>query len=420
VARGESVDIPKSTKITELQSLEEALRAAVRGQDALKRAEEQNRSVVDHVIDAIITIDERGTIESSNRAAEKLFGFAAPEIIGQNVKILMPEPYRTEHDRYIADYVATGRAKIIGIGREVVGRRKDGSTFPMELAVSEFGIGAQRFFTGIVRDITERKRAEQALKEADRQKDEFLAMVSHELRNPLSALTTAARVLRAATANDASRAAAAGVVERQTQHMARLIEDLLDATRVRMGKVTLKRELLDLSELVAEVVESWRLAGRLSGRAAVAVQLSPAWINGDRARIDQIVSNLLDNALKFTPATGSVDLNLSRQGDEAVLRVTDDGCGIAPETRARIFEPFVQDEYAVNSGERGLGLGLGVVQRLTQLHGGMVSAESEGAGRGARFTVRLPAVDAPHDSNLGLSMVAIHNEAAVRPGDPAP
>lgn len=160
------------------------------------------RSVVDHVIDGIITIDAKGSVESFNPAAEKLFGYEKGEVLGKNVKMLMPEPYHKEHDGYIGNYVKTGEAKIIGTGREVVGKRKYGSTFPMELAVSEFRIGDQRFFTGIVRDITQRKRLEKDLRErvdelalADKQKNEFLAMLGHELRNPLAPMRNAPRKL---------------------------------------------------------------------------------------------------------------------------------------------------------------------------------------------------------------------------------
>jgi PAS domain S-box-containing protein len=141
------------------------------------------RSVVDTVVDGIITIRENGAVETLNPAAEQLFGYKSDEVIGQNVKLLMPEPYRHEHDNYIANYLRTGEAKIIGTGREVMGRRKDGSTFPMELAVSEFTLGGRRYFTGIVRNITERKKAEEALIDADRRKNEFLATLAHELRN---------------------------------------------------------------------------------------------------------------------------------------------------------------------------------------------------------------------------------------------
>jgi PAS domain S-box-containing protein len=163
-----------------------------RAETELREAAERMRSVVNHVVDGIITIDDGGHIESFNPAAEKIFGYSREEVLHQNVKMLMPEPYHSEHDGYIGNYQRTRQPKIIGIGREVIGRRKDGTTFPMELAVSEFHIGERRFFTGIVRDITERKKLEDqlrqrvdALAEADRQKNEFLAMLGHELRNPL-------------------------------------------------------------------------------------------------------------------------------------------------------------------------------------------------------------------------------------------
>ena len=162
----------------------------------LAEAEQRLRAVVDNVIDGIITIGERGLIESFNPAAERIFGYTAQEVIGRNVSVLMPEPYRSQHDSYVANYCRTGVAKIIGIGREVLGLRKDGSVFPMDLAVSEFRFEGRRAFVGIVRDISERRKAESLrlenarlyaeVKDADRRKDEFLAMLAHELRNPLA------------------------------------------------------------------------------------------------------------------------------------------------------------------------------------------------------------------------------------------
>lgn len=391
VAKGKTLKLPVASNVTELKSLHNAVRTAVSASEALMRAEERTRSVLDNVVDGIITIDEHGTIESFNPAAERLFGFAASEVRGKNVNLLMPESYRTHHDGYIGNYLATGRAKIIGIGREVVGQRKDGSTFPMELAVGEFTAGGERFFTGIVRDITERKRSEQALREADRHKDEFLAVLSHELRNPLAALTTAAHVLRMGAPAE-SAAAARAIIERQTRHMTRLIDDLLDITRVRMGKISLKSEPLDLAELVWDVVQSWRDAGRLSDRAAVEVEVAPVRVHADRARMEQVFSNLLQNALKFTPADGSIRVVVARNGAEAQLTVTDNGCGMGPEALAGLFEPFVQSKDTIEKSEGGLGLGLALVKRLVEMHGGSIRAESEGPGRGAMFVVRLPAM----------------------------
>jgi PAS domain S-box-containing protein len=365
-----------------------------RAEEELRQAEERTRSVVDHVVDGIITIDERGAVETFNPAAERIFGYVASEVVGRNVNMLMPEPYRGNHDGYLANYLRTGQAKIIGSGREVEGRRKDGSIFPMDLAVSAFYIGSGRRFTGIVRDITERKQAEQALREADRAKDEFLAMLSHELRNPLAALTTAAHVLQVAEPGQTAAAQARGVVDRQTKHMARLIEDLLDISRVTMGKATLEREVLNLADVVSNVVQSWRAAGRLDG-ARMLLTAAPAWVNADRVRIEQIFSNLLDNALKFTPAAGRITVSVRQEGGDAVLEVSDEGEGIAPEVSGRMFELFAQGPRGLARSEGGMGIGLALVKRLAGMHGGSVSAASEGRGRGAVFTVRLPAVMAP-------------------------
>jgi PAS domain S-box-containing protein len=364
-----------------------------RAEEALREAEERTRSVVDHVVDGIITIDESGAIQTFNPAAERIFGYVAAEVIGQNVKMLMPDPYRREHDGYIANYVRSGQPKIIGIGREVEGLRKDGSTFPLDLAVSVFHLGPRRYFTGVVRDITERKQAEIALKEANRAKDEFLAMLSHELRNPLAALTSSAHVLKVVPPSSADAVKARGVVERQTKHMTRLVSDLLDINRVTLGKLSLQRERFNAAEALFAVIDVWRATGRLESHM-VSPSLEPVWVEGDRVRIEQIASNLLDNAIKFTPAGKKITVSLRREDREAVLRVADEGIGVAPEECSRIFELFVQGNFSPRAGG-GLGIGLALVKRLAELHGGSASAASEGQGRGMTLTVRLPAVDQP-------------------------
>jgi signal transduction histidine kinase/ActR/RegA family two-component response regulator len=235
------------------------------------------------------------------------------------------------------------------------------------------------------------EREKTALLEADRAKDQFIAMLSHELRNPLSALTTAAHLLKLAGPGASASEHARGVIERQTRHMTRLIEDLLDINRVAMGKATLIREPLDLAELVSDVVRTWRESGRLD-RHTVELAASPVTIDADRSRMEQVVSNLLENALKFTPSGRKVTVGVSRQGADAVLSVADEGEGIESAMIGRIFGLFVQGPQPLDRQSGGLGVGLALVRGLAELHGGSAEASSAGPGRGACFTVRIPAL----------------------------
>ena len=238
------------------------------------------------------------------------------------------------------------------------------------------------------------EREKSALQAADRAKDEFLAMLSHELRNPLAALTAAAHVLKLAGPNDSAAVKARGVVDRQTKHMARLVADLLDISRVAMGKVALERERFNLYEAVGNLLNVWRASGRLE-RHRLMVDARPVWVDADRARIDQILSNLLDNAVKFTPAGKRITVSVGPQGEMALLRVSDEGEGLVPGSADRMFDLFVQGERGLDRAAGGLGVGLALVKRLTELHGGTVSATSPGPGRGAIFSVQLPAVLPP-------------------------
>ena len=238
-------------------------------------------------------------------------------------------------------------------------------------------------------ELAEREKA--ALQAADRAKDEFLAMLSHELRNPLAALTAAAHVLKLADPAEQAAIKARAVVERQTKHMARLVGDLLDISRVAMGKVALERERFDLAQAAGNLVNVWRASGRLE-RHAVFLEMKPAWVDADRARIEQILSNLLDNAVKFTPAGRRITVGAGQEGEWAVLRVADEGEGLAPGSAERMFELFVQGARGLDRAAGGLGVGLALVKRLTEMHGGTVSAGSAGPGAGTTFTVRLPAV----------------------------
>ncbi len=227
---------------------------------------------------------------------------------------------------------------------------------------------------------------------ANRAKDEFLAMLGHELRNPLAALSNAASLLQQDPAANRMGTRAREVIQRQVSHLARLTDDLLDAARALLGKIDLRSEPVDLSRVVSLAIGTLTATGRL-GKHRVIVDLDEAWINGDPVRLDQIVCNLLINAVKYTPEGGTITVRTRREGDDSVLIVADDGVGMSPELAARAFELFVQGERGLDRSQGGLGIGLTLVRRLAELHGGQAEVHSDGEGRGSEFTVRFPAAE---------------------------
>jgi PAS domain S-box-containing protein len=245
-----------------------------------------------------------------------------------------------------------------------------------------------------ITDITDRKRAEESLQAADRAKDEFLAMLGHELRNPLGALASAARLLDREGRTPEMAARARDVIGRQLDHLTRLVDDLLDVSRLTTAKVRLSRRPLDLSHAARGAVETLRARGALD-RHQLSFEGPPAWVDADETRIEQIVANLVGNATKFTPPGGTITVTVGRDDLDAVLQVKDTGIGISAEVLPRIFDLFVQGERTLDRAQGGLGIGLTLVRRLVELHGGTVQASSEGPGTGSVFTVRLPAVHPP-------------------------
>ncbi|HET7199145.1 MAG TPA: ATP-binding protein [Burkholderiales bacterium] len=241
--------------------------------------------------------------------------------------------------------------------------------------------------------LLEREQQARAVAEAaNRSKDEFLAMLGHELRNPLGAIANGARLLEAA--DEATRAHARDVIARQVQHLARMTDDLLDAARAMTGKIVLQRQPLELAQAAARAVAALHASGR-AGEHRFVQRLEPAWVDADPTRIEQVLANLLANAVKYTPAGGAITVSVAREGPDAVLCVSDEGIGMPADLVGRVFEPFVQGERSLDRSHGGLGIGLTLVRRLAELHGGSALAESEGAGRGSSFTVRLPAIEAP-------------------------
>jgi signal transduction histidine kinase len=263
---------------------------------------------------------------------------------------------------------------------------------PERMGIRELDVLGQalRVTEHAVHDRTRLIESEQtALREADRAKDRFLAMLAHELRNPLAALRAAVHILRAADPGKQAMAAAGGVIERQTLQMARLVDDLLDAGRIVAGKFHLSQETFNLAEVAEEAVNALRTAGRLE-RHRLSLERQDVTVHGDRARLAQVVTNLVDNAVKFTPEDGRIRLSVRPDGDSALVEVADEGVGFEPDEAELLFGLFVQGEPLYARTGHGLGIGLALVKHIVELHGGRVAASSAGPGRGACFSVRVP------------------------------
>jgi signal transduction histidine kinase len=241
------------------------------------------------------------------------------------------------------------------------------------------------------------QRARRQAEEQVRIRDDFLAMLSHELRNPLSGILGAAQLLRIENANPTQKRHAQDILLRQGKHLTRIVDDLLDLARLARGKVKLDMRPVELSAVVESVVDALRVAGRIEHR--LGCRLEPAWIRADRTRIEQVVANLVTNALKYTPSQGTIDIALTTGNGEACLVVRDSGVGIAPELMPTLFETFVQGAVTLDRAQGGLGIGLSLVRSLVTLHGGSIEAASEGSGQGSTFTLRLPLQDADAAAN---------------------
>jgi PAS domain S-box-containing protein len=275
-------------------------------------------------------------------------------------------------------------------------RRKDGSVLTASISGKTFTAGGEGFLLAITRDISEMKRAESALREADRRKDEFLAMLSHELRNPLAPIRNAAYILERVDPNGEQAQRARGVLCRQSEHLTRLVDDLLDVTRITRGRIGLQRSRIDLREVVLRAADDVRPTMAECGIAfRTVLPEREVWAHADATRLNQVVSNLLNNAAKFTEGGDEVTVTLGAEGGTAEIRVRDTGAGIDATVLPRLFGAFVQAERTLARSEGGLGLGLALVKGIVELHGGTVRAESAGIGKGAEFIVRLPIAEAP-------------------------
>jgi PAS domain S-box-containing protein len=345
-------------------------------------------AMVESSDDAIIGKTLDGTILSWNSGAERVYGHSAEEVKGRTISILIPPDHPDELPEILRRLSRGERIDHY----ETVHVRKDGTRVDVSLSISLIRdeAGQVRGASAIARDISERRRSEQ-LAEADRRKDEFLALLAHELRNPLAPIPNAIQVLQDFSPADADLQWARDVIERQVQHLTRLVDDLLDVSRISRGKINLKKECIKLAHVVADAVEIARphVEAR-KHQLTVSQPPGPVWLEADATRLAQVVSNLLNNAAKYTEKGGHIWLTVAREGEEAVLRVRDTGGGIAPEMLPHVFELFTQADRSLDRSQGGLGIGLTLVRHLVEMHGGKVQASSDGLGEGSEFVVRLP------------------------------
>lgn len=492
-----------------------------RSEEARRVSEGRLAAIIESAMDAVITIDEDQRVVVFNRAAEQMFRCPAAEALGRPLDRFIPAGARAAHREYVRAFAATARtARRMGALGAVRGVRADGEEFPVEAAISAMDTGRGRLLTVVLRDVSERMAAEEALRrserrfraladaipqivfaagpdgsteylnrvwgeytglaaeeglgdgwrsvpvhpddvarageawgravegaepfeaevrirrasdgawrwhlaraqplldaegkverwfgtctdihdgrealtvlrEADRRKDEFLAMLGHEVRNPLAAIVNALQVLDRAPESDTMARRHREVIGRQVRHLSRLVEDLLDLSRIRSGKIALRLERLDLREALERACEGHRPAAEGRRQSlTVALPGEPLPVDGDGARLEQVVGNLVQNAVKYTPPGGRIHVSAEAVEGRAVVRVRDDGQGIEPGNLAGIFDPFVQEERSAGQSRAGgMGLGLPLVRRLVEMHGGEVSARSEGRDRGSEFSVWLP------------------------------
>jgi two-component system sensor kinase FixL len=369
----------------------------VTAEQALRTREAHLRSILDTVPDAMVVIDEQARIQSFSATAVRLFGYEPNEVMGENVKVLMPSPYREQHDAYMQRYSSTGERRIIGIGRVVVGQRKDGSTFPMELAVGEMRSGGIRYFTGFIRDLTERQQTETRLQELQSELvhmsrftalGEMASTLAHEINQPLTAITNylkgcrrilermegdAVPMLRDAVNEAGEQALRAGQVIRHLREF--------------VARGESERHIENLPKLIEEASALSLVGAKEQGvRVTFDFDLNAPSVLADRIQIQQVLLNLIRNAIEAMQETARRELKVATRlvDDEHVkLSVQDTGSGLAPEVAAQLFQPFVTTK------KHGMGVGLSICRTIVESHGGKIWAESEqGVGTTFHFTLR--------------------------------
>ncbi len=404
-------------------------------ESSLADSEQQVRTILDHTAEGLITIGEDGIVTTFNPAAEKLFGYSTDEMIGKNISLLMEEADAKAHDGHVRKYIETGKAKILGIGpRQVSARRKDGTVIPIALNISEFHQGGERRFIGTIRDITEQKAVEEALKQHEeylkrqivelrdkeerleaqgmelvelaestalmrdeldtlnKRKDKFFSIIAHDLKSPFNALLGFSSILQSRGMEmEKQQVVEYGDLIHQSAGQAfKLLEDLLDWARLQMGRMDFDPQHLDISDEIGKSISLFQSVARAKNIELKSDCKTGLNVHADRHMVNTILRNLINNAIKFTPEDGEITLSVRPSGEWNEISVTDNGVGIPADKLDRLFHIEEKITTKGTNGETGTGLGLHLCRELIERHGGEISFDStEGAGSTFRFT--LPA-----------------------------
>ncbi len=348
-------------------------------------SETRLRSVLDSVMDGIVTLDEKGMIDSCNPAVERMFGLAAEEIVGRSFSVLMPEPYGVLYGAYLTDYLATGQARLIGVPQEAEGQRGDGARFPIEFGISEMDSNGQRLFIAVVRDISERKRI-------DRMKNEFISTVSHELRTPLTSIRGSLGLISGGAAGEVSEQTKllVDIAYKNSERLARIVNDILDTEKIESGEMDLIIKPLDITALVEQALEANSgYAQQFEVKLVLESSLPGVLVGVDNDRLMQVLANLLSNAAKFSPINGAVAVRIARHNQMVRVSVNDHGPGIPDEFRARLFQKFAQADNSDARRSGGSGLGLSITKALIEKMHGRIGFDT-GPAAGTTFYFDLP------------------------------
>jgi PAS domain S-box-containing protein len=354
------------------------------------------RALIEQSLDAIALVEPDGGVSYVSPAIVRVLGYTPEEFIALKAFEVVHPDERDQAIKLLASVVQQPGGSQTVLNRA---RHKDGSWRWIEtISTNQIENPSLRAIVANFRDVTERKQAEEILRDADRRTDELVSILAHELRNPLAAINNAVQ-LSLRSAQDADRAWSRDVIERQARHLARLIDDLLDVSRLTRGKIELHKEQIDLAPVISRAVRSVRpLIEKKQHNLTVSVTEDQMAVYADPARMEQVLVNLITNAAKYTKDGGQIALTADRDG-EVIVTVKDTGVGIPPAMLTRIFDPFAQVDRTINNSPGGLGIGLTLVKKIVELHGGTATAASAGIGKGSEFTIRFPVAAGPIDGS---------------------